>query len=103
MKRLPWRGYTKKLNGWRPTLEVFIMAKNTYGRKSNYNGNSYNRNSSRNGKKSWSQKRQELRDLAYKMGQVERGRKNGDSILAADFNRGATKPTKKDRKTLFGD
>ncbi len=47
--------------------------------------------------------KKELRELAYKMGKVERGRQNANSLLAADFNRGGRKLEKKDRNSLFGD
>ena len=43
----------------------------------------------------------DLTTLAYKMGQVERGRKNPDSMISESFNRGITAPQKRAKKTLF--
>ena len=46
-------------------------------------------------------RRNDLTTLAYKMGQIERGRKNPDSQISESFNRGATAPQKRAKKTLF--
>ena len=46
-------------------------------------------------------RRNDLTTLAYKMGQVNRGLKNPDSLIAESYNRGATKPHKREKKSLF--
>ncbi len=43
----------------------------------------------------------EVEKMAYRMGQVQRGLKNPDSLITAAFNAGTIVPTKKERKTLF--
>ena len=43
----------------------------------------------------------ELTRLAFKLGQIERGRGNPDSRIADAYNRGKTKPEKRPKKTLF--
>ena len=48
-----------------------------------------------------SDKAAELRRLAYKMGQVERGLKNPDSQISASFQRGKEKKYTGKRKPLF--
>ena len=49
----------------------------------------------------YTRRRNDLTFLAYKMGQVERGLKNPDSKISESFNRGATAPQKRVKKTLF--
>ena len=46
-------------------------------------------------------RRNDLTALAYKMGQVERGCKNPDSRIREAFDRGASAPQKRVKKTLF--
>lgn len=43
----------------------------------------------------------ELTTLAFKMGQVKRGLDNPNSRISSAYNRGKTKPTKKQKKSLF--
>ena len=43
----------------------------------------------------------ELTTLAFKMGQVKRGLENPESRISSAYNRGKTKPTKKQKKSLF--
>ncbi len=43
----------------------------------------------------------ELRRLAYKMGQVQRGLENPDSLISASYEAGNTKHERSPRKTLF--
>lgn len=43
----------------------------------------------------------EVEKIAYRMGQVQRGLKNPDSLVSAAFTAGVTVPVKKERKTLF--
>ncbi len=45
----------------------------------------------------------QLTSLAYDMGLVGRGLKNPDSRISSAYNRGMTKPSKRQKKTLFGD
>ena len=42
----------------------------------------------------------EMNALAYKMGQIEKGRKNPDSQISESYNNGLNKAAKK-KKTLF--
>ncbi len=48
-----------------------------------------------------SDKAAELRRLAYKMGQIERGLKNPDSQISASFERGKERKPSSKRKPLF--
>ena len=60
----------------------------------------YNRR--RNARRVRSRRRaKELTSLAYKMGQVERGKKNPGSRISESFNRGAAAPQKRKNKPLF--
>ena len=43
----------------------------------------------------------ELTSLAYKMGQVQRGLQNPDSKISSAYDRGATKPEKRKKQSLF--
>ena len=43
----------------------------------------------------------ELTSLAYKMGQVQRGLQNPDSRISSAYGRGATKPEKRKKQSLF--
>lgn len=45
----------------------------------------------------------ETEKLAYRLGQIERGKKNPNSKVYESYNRGLNKPAKKTRKTMFGD
>ncbi|MBQ8357361.1 MAG: hypothetical protein IJX39_06075 [Clostridia bacterium] len=65
------------------------MARSYYGNKG-YKG--------RSGKKS---KYNDLQRFAYKMGQIERGRKNPDSLITESYNNGKTPREKKQKKSLF--
>lgn len=43
----------------------------------------------------------ELTSLAYKMGQVQRGLQNPDSLIKESYDRGNAKLEKRKKKTLF--
>jgi len=43
----------------------------------------------------------ELEKLAYKLGQISRGRENRDSLISASYNAGAAERERRPRKTLF--
>ena len=43
----------------------------------------------------------EITKFAKMMGAVERGRKNSDSLISQAYERGATEPAKREKKSLF--
>ena len=42
-----------------------------------------------------------LQSLAYKLGQIERGRNNPNSLISESFEAGKRKPQKREKKPLF--
>ena len=78
------------------------LKNNSGSRKSGY-GAKWRRNiSSRKTRKFHSgSSATELTRLAFKLGQIERGRGNPDSRISDAYNRGKTKPEKRPKKTLF--
>lgn len=54
----------------------------------------------RNKKKTYAQKASELRDFAYKLGQVEKGRKDSDTQVYDSFNKGFSSEKSK-KKRLY--
>ena len=69
------------------------MARNYYVKKNRRSMNRKNRrrkNSARS-----------LTSLAYRMGQIDRGRANPESRISEAYERGNTKPSKRVKKPLF--
>ena len=46
-------------------------------------------------------KKNSIKQLAYKMGLIQRGLKNPDSMISESYNRGLAKPEAKAKRTLF--
>ena len=46
-------------------------------------------------------KKASIKQLAYKMGLIQRGLKNPDSMISEAYKRGLDKPESKAKKTLF--
>ena len=83
----------KNRSGWK---------NNSRSRKSGYGSRNRKNTSGKRSRKFDSRaSASELTRLAYRLGQIERGRSNPDSRITEAYNRGKVKPEKRSRKSLF--
>ena len=55
----------------------------------------------KNGRRRSGRRYGELQKFAYRLGQVQRGMENPDSLISESYLNGCQKPEKKPKKTLF--